>query len=91
MTPESPKPNNRRAFLKTTASGLTLAAMIGPASRSVPGANNLINIGVIGVGGRGTSLVRELVDRKDCKVVAVCDVYEKRVKRAMGICGGEGY
>ena len=91
MTLESPPSNNRRNFLKITASGLTLAAMVGPASRSVPGANDLINIGVIGVGGRGTSLVEELVDRKDCKVVAVCAVYEKRVKRAMGICGGAGY
>ncbi|MFH1743872.1 MAG: Gfo/Idh/MocA family oxidoreductase [bacterium] len=86
---------NRRSFLKTAAAGITAAAMTGPASSRVLGANNRINLGVIGTGGRGTAILGELVDRSnkegDCQVLAVCDLYEKRVRRAKGICGGDGY
>jgi predicted dehydrogenase len=49
---------------------------------------------VIGVGGMGTGHVGSLVKRADkdnVKVLAVCDVYKRRVTRAQNICKGEGY
>jgi len=49
----------------------------------VIGANDRINVGVIGVGGRGTYVGREFAkigkDTNACQIVAVCDVYQKRV------------
>ena len=55
------------------------------ASGRVLGANDRINIGVIGVGGRGSYLAGVFAGiserTNDCKVVAVCDVYEKRKKQ----------
>ncbi len=59
-----------------------------PGTRStgrVIGANDKINIGVIGVGGRGTYVAREFATAgaKDnsCQIVAVCDTYQKRVTK----------
>lgn len=77
--------NTRRTFLAAQA-----AAMLAPAaarSRSrVLGANDRINVGIIGVGGMGFTHLRELVAQseqdKDMQVVAVCDIYTKRKERA---------
>ena len=54
------------------------------ASRSrVIGANDRINVGQIGVGGRGGSLQRLMLQMieggQNFKITAVCDVYEKSV------------
>ena len=46
---------SRRGFLKTTAvGGAALAA--GPALGDVLGANDRINVALIGIGGRGTTI-----------------------------------
>ncbi len=42
----------------------------------------------------GTGHLRRLIDRSEednIKVLAVCDVYKRRLTRARGICGGDGY
>jgi predicted dehydrogenase len=60
----------------------------------VQGANDRINVGIIGVGGMGSGHLNALVERSDeygCNVVAVCDVYQRRVNRAREICKGEGF
>jgi predicted dehydrogenase len=85
----------RRDFLKQSALGaaaLGVGALAGPAPGSVLGANERLNVGVIGCGGQGTSLLGGLVERaKDPKrnlaVVGVCDVYEPRKERAKAISG----
>ena len=87
---------NRRSFLKSaTAAGTTLglassafAARPGSkmASGRVLGANDKINVGVIGVGGRGFYVASEFAKAgaadNSCQISAVCDVYEKRKLRA---------
>ena len=66
-----------------TTAGLGLAAKLraeGPA-----GSNDRLNFGVIGCGGMGTGHVRSLVKRSaedNVKVLAVCDVYQRRITRA---------
>ncbi len=84
---------NRRDFVKTSmgvGSALGLArsarAMM-PAQGRVVGANDTIHIGIIGVGTRGSGLLRQMVRMSQApdakiKVVAVCDVYEKRKRAA---------
>jgi predicted dehydrogenase len=53
------------------------------ASGRVLGANDRINIGVIGVGGRGSgdaaSFAKIGADNNSCQVVAVADCYQKRI------------
>jgi predicted dehydrogenase len=85
---------SRRTFLKTSA--LASAALVLPAvsHSAVPGANDRIRFGVIGCGGMGTGHLHSLVKRSEAdnlKVVAVCDVYQRRLSQASGICKGEGY
>jgi predicted dehydrogenase len=83
---------SRRTLLKTSAGAAAAFGAIAPGS--VLGANEQIRFGVIGCGGMGTGHVGGLVRRGEAdnvKVVAVCDVYQRRVTRAKGISGGEGY
>jgi predicted dehydrogenase len=65
------------------------------ATARVIGANDRINVGVIGVGGRGTYVGREFakVGKADnsCQIVAVCDVYQKRVNQNKEFHNCEGY
>jgi len=88
---------DRRDFLKRTASvgaGVALANKAFAKANNklnpsrVLGANDRINIGLIGCGGRGTDDARSFTkyaedNNNACQIVAVCDVYEKR-KRAQG-------
>ena len=85
---------SRRDFVKTTAASASAMAIAGLATARVMGANDRINMGVIGVGGMGTGHVGSLVKRADkdnVRVLAVCDVYRRRITRAQGICKGDGY
>src|SRR5437867_5981756 len=80
---------SRRELIASSAT-----AAVSMAAPSVLGANDRINMGVIGVGGMGTGHVGSLVKRghKDnVRVLAVCDVYRRRITRAQGICKGDGY
>jgi predicted dehydrogenase len=83
---------DRRDFLKRTGSlgaGAALAskAFSKAASKVNParviGANDRINIGLIGCGGRGSDDAESFTkyaaaNNNACQIVAVCDVYEKR-------------
>jgi len=86
---------DRRDFLKTaSAAGVTLSlansafgARGAKMSGRVIGANDRINIGVVGVGGRGSYVANVFhhygeKNNNACEIVAVCDVYEKRKKAA---------
>ncbi len=85
---------NRRDFVKTAAG---VGAALGAASKAfarasskassrasgrVIGANDRINVAVIGVGGRGEYLARTFAgigeQTNGCQVVMVCDVWERR-------------
>ena len=74
--------------------GAAAAGALGLANRGFA-ANDRIQIGVIGVGGRGSYVAREFakVGKEDssCQVVAVCDVYQKRVNRAKQTHDCKGY
>jgi predicted dehydrogenase len=95
------KPVNRRDFMKSAAA---MSAVVGFAGRTalsqakvtgrVIGANDTINIGIIGVGGRGTSVGRAfsaVAENKNLKIVAVCDVYQKRVDQNKELHKCDGY
>lgn len=85
----------RRSALATGAAGL-LAASLRPARSRPVGANERINIGIIGVGGRGRALMNMLMDLAkkpsvNIAVVAVCDVYERRLRDAASRSGAKPY
>ena len=97
---------DRRDFLKTVgATGLALgtagSALAAKSGTKTPGgrvigANDRINIGVIGCGGRGEYDAQAFArygeqHNNACQVVAVCDVYEKRKRRVAERHKAKGY
>ena len=86
---------SRRNFIKTSTLATAGALGFSRASYSaIPGANERIRFAVIGCGGMGTNHLHSLVKRSDAdniKVVAVSDVYQRRLNRANKICGGDSY
>ena len=85
---------DRREFVRTgvMAAGATVALRHSVQGR-VLGANDRINIGVIGVGGRGTSVMKWAMEvgktTRSAQIVAVCDTYQKRINRAKEISQAE--
>lgn len=84
----------RRDFVKTglAAAGASVVLRT-PVHARVIGANDRINIGVIGVGGRGSSVMRWAMEigktTRPAQIVAVCDVYQKRLNKAKETSGAE--
>jgi predicted dehydrogenase len=79
---------NRRYFLMSAGAlgAVKSLAAAKPASGRVVGANDRINVAVIGAGGRGFYVAREFdkagKGESNAQIVAACDVYQKRVSRA---------
>ena len=78
---------NRRSFLAgaaaLSAAVPSFAKMSARSAARVLGANDRINVGVIGTGGRGSYVAREFAKAGkgdgNCQIVAGYDVYQKRV------------
>ena len=77
----------RREFLKGSATVAAGATLLGPTivPASVFGADapsNRITFGCIGVGRMGRGDMREVMGRKEARIIAVCDVDSQRAKDA---------
>jgi len=77
---------SRRNFLKTAAGGGAVL-VAGVPGRSVLGANDRINVALIGLGDRGSDHLALLLEHRknkpDIEIVALCDVYQKRLNLAL--------
>jgi len=77
---------SRRRFLKNSAAAAA-AVTLGlnpkgvPLTRAARGANERIRVGFIGVGNRGSQLLRGFLTQDDVEVAALCDVYEPYLVR----------
>jgi predicted dehydrogenase len=91
---------SRRDFIRSagaTAAGVVAGSLIGktasfgaPAAPRVIGANDRINIGIIGVGGMGgghLGMLKDMQKDQNIKLVAVCDVWDKRLEGARSALG----
>lgn len=74
----------RRYFLKTVAAGAAAARYAFPA-------NDTVNIGCIGTGGRAQVLMRNLEPVKGARITAVCDVWEDNLGKAKQIAGSQAF
>ena len=75
--------SNRRQFLKKSAFAAAFPAIV-PSSvfgKSAP--SNKVNIGCIGVGGRGSGLLNNVLQYDQARVVAVSDCFESRRQKAL--------
>ena len=87
---ESKTTLSRRNFLEATtlgAAGLMLGSSSVPASAL--GANDRVNIGVIGAGGQGSSLIRNLAMVANSKITAVCDIFEPNLNKGVNLAGSQ--
>jgi len=85
---------SRRNFITTAAASIGAMAFGSVIPHSVLGANDRINFGIIGLGSNGSSHLKSLVNRSkedNISVVAVSEVYRKRLTQGMNICKGDGY
>jgi predicted dehydrogenase len=69
----------RRDFIKQAALG-TAAIMIAPSH--VLGANDRVRVGMIGVGGRGQELLKQVLAVPNAELVAIADIYSRHREEA---------
>ncbi|HXG94998.1 MAG TPA: Gfo/Idh/MocA family oxidoreductase [Blastocatellia bacterium] len=88
---------NRRDFVKSAVGASVAIGAFGPAVRGrILGANDQINVALIGAGGRGRDLLNWVMKTGEqpntpAKVVAVSDVYAKRLRMAKETAKCDGY
>ena len=76
----SHRPLSRRSFLKSSAA----AAFAVPAA-NVLGANETLNVGCIGTGGRCRVLMKALKQIPNVRITAVCDIYDAHLKAGQAL------
>ncbi|MEZ5395533.1 MAG: Gfo/Idh/MocA family oxidoreductase [Bryobacterales bacterium] len=81
-----PTQHSRRQVLRYTA----LAASAASYSR-IRGANDVIGIGVIGLGNISRGHLQEFGERPETRVTAVCDIYAPRLDAGVSKTGAKGY
>lgn len=92
----------RREFVRTAGataalgmSGAFLAGHSRPAAARVLGANERINLAIIGCGWRAGQHMKILMEKSkekgNCQIVAVCDLYDRRRREAVERTGAKGY
>lgn len=85
--------SSRRTFIKNTSlvgAGLTLTPNMASALISNSAKSKKLNVGLIGVGLRGTIHLHNLLKRKDVIVTAVCDIDQKRIDKSKEIFSEKG-
>ncbi len=78
--------NSRREFIRQAAIGAAALAAY-PPSR-VLGANDRVRVGMIGVGGRGQELLKQVLGVPDAQLVAIADVYTRSRDEAKEMAPG---
>ena len=89
---------SRRSFVAASVGGSALAASARAiAAARVPrviGANDRLHIGMIGAGGNATGHMKRLIEIQEAEnteIIAVCDIYQKRLDAAAELTGGKPY
>jgi len=81
---------SRRRFLATTSISAAGLMFRSPhANASILGSNNQVNLGVIGAGGQGSSLIRNLATVPTAKITAICDIFEPNLTKGVSLSGGQ--
>src|SRR5438552_8750964 len=81
---------NRRSFVKRSSVGVITALASGRSHGvSAMGANDRIRCGFIGVGNMGSGNLRDFLKCENVEVVAVCDVWQPHVERAVEMVSGK--
>ena len=74
---------NRRTFLQSAGAAAAIGGLVLPAARAqqVAGANERLNVALIGCGGRGSFVIRVMVEDCGANCVALCDLSDERLDK----------
>jgi len=82
--------SSRRKFIKNVVAGSAVLTIGGISSglsaknyRRIIGSNNRINVAIIGVNSRGTSMSGTFARQKDLDIISICDVDERAIPKAI--------
>ncbi len=84
---------HRRSFLRRSAAaaaGIALPTLIPArvlAGRGEVGANERVNVGIIGLGGRARDIVKACDQVPGIRLVGICDCYQPRIEKFQEKCG----
>jgi predicted dehydrogenase len=76
---------SRRSFVKTSAVAAAGLAVTAAPAANVLGANDTLNVGCIGTGGRCRALMQALVKVPNVRLAAVCDIWDNHLDMARKI------
>lgn len=81
---------SRRGFLEATTLGAA-GLMLSSSSRGASAwrAIDRVNVGVIGAGGQGSSLIRSLATVPNSKITAMCDIFEPNLNKGVNLAGSQ--
>ena len=80
---------SRRDFAKAGAAVTVAASLPASAPASVTNANDSVRVGFVGVGNRGSQLMKAFAAHKDCKFVGVADAFRPYLDRARNDYGAD--
>ncbi|MEA2063745.1 MAG: Gfo/Idh/MocA family oxidoreductase [Gemmatimonadota bacterium] len=83
--------NRRRFIRKTAAASLALGLSTGAPGFSAQQGVKPVRLGFVGVGNRGTGLLRKVLRIEGVEVPAVCDINEKHLTRAIKAAAEMGH
>jgi predicted dehydrogenase len=78
----------RREFLGTAAA-VAATAWIGRKARAADSPNSTVNLGLIGCGGEGISVMIGHLKCPNTRIVGVCDLHQERLKNGVRATGNE--
>ena len=83
QTPDVPGAS-RRQFLKTSTAAAITGALATPSLSAKVGGSDIIKVGLIGCGGRGSGAANQALRAdKGCRLVAMADAFEDRLKGSL--------
>jgi predicted dehydrogenase len=81
---------SRRNFIRTGAVATLGMSVIPKSAFPVESEAKTVKVGVVGTGNRGTSHVNCLLTIEGVEIVALCDLFEDKVRNAAGVCRKAG-
>jgi predicted dehydrogenase len=82
---------SRRSFLKTGLAAAGAVAAFGIPAVNVLGANEKLNVGCIGTGGRCRHLMKSLAGVPDVRITAVCDVWDAALAEGKKLADAQAF
>jgi len=80
------EPTTRRDVIRLSAVAATAASY-----NRIRGANDVVGIGIIGLGNISRGHVAEFTERAESNITAVCDIYAPRLDAGVSKTGAKGY